>query len=475
MHIQKKRFICIIIMLVLMFFFGFIPAPDPITTEGMRTLGIFFGMIFGWIFVDIATPSLIALVALAIVNVSDMTSVLAGSIGSQTVCMLIAILFLTALIDQSGLGKGIVYWMLRWKIVKGHPYLLLMVFGLAAFLMTMIGSGYATILIMIALVKELNDIAHYKVGSRQVAAFLTISVAGAVLGELSLPIKSGPVIYYAVVADYFELNGLRYIAAAIPVILVLICLFPLFARFIMRVDLSGLEDVSTQLVEGKEYTFDRDQKKALIVTIVFLAALLVTALPLNFPWFLQMKGLGVGGLALGVMGAMWLIRVDSKPLLDVKGLAKDFNWQVIFMAGAIIFGISALTAESTGVTAFIVKYLSPVLSGRSIYFTIVLLVVVSCLITNFLNNSVVGSLMLGVGVTLTSITAGLSIPGMFVIIPMAAYCSVAMPSANGVCAMAFSQSDLVTPKSMMKFGWCTLVYLIVLLCLLWPYIHLVMG
>ena len=47
----KKFYIVMAISLAIMIGFGFIPPfTEPITSVGMRILGIFIGMIFGWIF-----------------------------------------------------------------------------------------------------------------------------------------------------------------------------------------------------------------------------------------------------------------------------------------------------------------------------------------------------------------------------------------------------------------------------------------
>lgn len=41
-----------VITIVIMFGFGQLPAPAPITPLGMQILGIFLALLFGWTFVD---------------------------------------------------------------------------------------------------------------------------------------------------------------------------------------------------------------------------------------------------------------------------------------------------------------------------------------------------------------------------------------------------------------------------------------
>ena len=54
---KPSYWIHMIITIGLMFFFGFIPAPEPITAYGMKILGIFLGLVWGWSFCDLAWPS----------------------------------------------------------------------------------------------------------------------------------------------------------------------------------------------------------------------------------------------------------------------------------------------------------------------------------------------------------------------------------------------------------------------------------
>lgn len=59
-----KYYINSAVCLIIMFGFGYLPPIDPITVLGMQILGIFLGMVYGWIFVGIAWPSLAGLIAL---------------------------------------------------------------------------------------------------------------------------------------------------------------------------------------------------------------------------------------------------------------------------------------------------------------------------------------------------------------------------------------------------------------------------
>ena len=51
-------------MLAVMLVFRFIPPPQGLTAEGLAVIGIFFGILYGWLFIDVVWPSLLGLVLL---------------------------------------------------------------------------------------------------------------------------------------------------------------------------------------------------------------------------------------------------------------------------------------------------------------------------------------------------------------------------------------------------------------------------
>ena len=54
-------FVHSLICLVIMFGFGQLPPMEPLTPLGMNLIGIFLGVLYGWIFIDIIWPSIAGL------------------------------------------------------------------------------------------------------------------------------------------------------------------------------------------------------------------------------------------------------------------------------------------------------------------------------------------------------------------------------------------------------------------------------
>ena len=110
------------IMLALMFGIGMIPAPMPLTQMGMQLLGVFVGVLFGWIFVEVGSTSLIAIAALCMWGINTPTDILLNTFGSHISLMMLAVLLLAVYIDKLALGDFFIKWLMHRKIVIGRPY-----------------------------------------------------------------------------------------------------------------------------------------------------------------------------------------------------------------------------------------------------------------------------------------------------------------------------------------------------------------
>lgn len=73
-----------IITLLLMFGFGLFPAPEPMTALGMKVIGIFLGLLYGWTTCGLIWPSLLGMIALALSGALSIKEVLIGGFGNET-------------------------------------------------------------------------------------------------------------------------------------------------------------------------------------------------------------------------------------------------------------------------------------------------------------------------------------------------------------------------------------------------------
>lgn len=80
----KKQYIHLAIMILLTVLIGICPPFGAITQVGMRTIGVFVGVLYGWLTIDLIWPSLFGYAALAILGITDTTSALSSGFGNSS-------------------------------------------------------------------------------------------------------------------------------------------------------------------------------------------------------------------------------------------------------------------------------------------------------------------------------------------------------------------------------------------------------
>ena len=112
-----------VICLAIMFGFGRLAPFEPLTPLGMNLIGIFLGVLYGWIFIDIIWPSIAGLLAMTLIGGMNPGLLLNKSFGDPIVVMMFFIFVFCATINHYGLSKFISLWFITRKCVAGKPWL----------------------------------------------------------------------------------------------------------------------------------------------------------------------------------------------------------------------------------------------------------------------------------------------------------------------------------------------------------------
>ena len=113
-----------IIGLAIMLFFGYLPAPAPMTHLGMVVLGQFIGLLFLWTFVDMVRPTFAGIVMFGFIaqQIYPNSFALAGvyeagmqSIGNWCTVIVIALLIFCEVLNETGIIRRVAFWFLTRK------------------------------------------------------------------------------------------------------------------------------------------------------------------------------------------------------------------------------------------------------------------------------------------------------------------------------------------------------------------------
>ena len=106
-------------MILIILIIGNLPPISQITELGMKILGVFIGIIFGWICIDILWVSLFGVVALSLTGYMPLLQILGAGIGNTTVDMILFSAIFAGLIEKTNCIQIVNKWLLtRKKLLK---------------------------------------------------------------------------------------------------------------------------------------------------------------------------------------------------------------------------------------------------------------------------------------------------------------------------------------------------------------------
>ncbi|SHI04048.1 solute carrier family 13 (sodium-dependent dicarboxylate transporter), member 2/3/5 [Sporobacter termitidis DSM 10068] len=463
----------IIVGIVIMFGFGFIPAAPPLTPVGMRVIGIFIGLIYLWSFVQLDWPSLLGLAAVSFLigqiypdyanpGIFKVTEL---SFGHWIIIFILTSLLLTNTLNEIGFTKRIALWFMTRKLAKKSPWAFTTLFLIAVLFIGMFLDLMPILLFAMAIAYEMFDKLGCKKGDSypvmlMIAIAFTANIAFGMTPISHTVVVIGMSIFSEITKH--SINLIEYMAIGIPVGIVAFALMILFMRFVVKPDMSAFKNIDIDKLCGERPgPMDlREKLTAGIFGLVVLFWLVPGLLSIFAPAagitaFLNSWTIVIPPI-LGVV-VMCIVKVDNKPLLDFEdGFKKSIHWGVIFLvAGAMLIG-TVLTEKTTGVTDFLVSVLSPYLHmGLSTFAVVTIIILLTVLIVNFANHLPLTILMLSVCLPLVA-AIGIDDKVLAIVVILAAQFGFCVPSSLASIAVIYGD-PWVKPKKVFLYGLAMMV------------------
>lgn len=452
------------ISIAIMVFFRFIPAVEPLTSHGMAVIGIFIGVIYAWVACESAWPSFVGLMMLAVTTSAYDTVVAAVQSGvkNQNILTCISTLFVAAIFSVTSTGKWLGQWIVSRPILKGRPYLMIFTFFAAMWLP--LNLSMAGMILIWDVFAYLNDVLGYKKKSTWLQLLCYLIMFNYMV-TMYMPNTQGLItcagLYLPYVENFEFGNGM--LPFGIIYSLVQIVANFIVLKILFKFDVKDLKKAEFNVEAPGKAT---KQNKIVLGLLALYVVMLVV------PQYLPagsmkafFKQFGVIGSALTFVIFSMLIRVDGAPVATFAQIQKATNWSVILLPlTAQIMG-AALTQDSTGIVAGLSNLLTPMFNGMSLFTFQMVILALAVILTNFLTNIVVISVLLPI-VFSVGPAMGLNIQQFLPLLTYAGYLALALPSANPMTAFLHGQNHLVDTKQMIKFSIpsiivCLIIYAVV--------------
>lgn len=395
----------IAVTLLLMFGFGYLPPFSSLTPVGMKLLGAFLGVVYGYSTCEVIWPSLFAFIAFGLSGYVGMNAGIASMMGSSTVFQIITQYFTAGAIVIYGFGKWFVRWSLSQKIFKGKPLFYTWCFMFIFMWTGIVISQIPMALLLYAIWGDIADSCGYD----QKSTFRYYGFGGILLslmmGGAMIPYKSwmlGLANTWASVTGGNINLGFMFVLTAICGTIIITAYVFLGAK-LFKVDFSIMEAFDVEKL-GEESKHLRPRAKRIVVVYLITMVLAIFAGTfLNNPVadFLN-NTLTLGGLYCLCSAILMILpsgEGDGKPAIvfnDIKHSDTAVSWPVILMCAVTIPLATALTNEATGVLPWLTGIFTPVFEGRSPIFILIFTIIVMLILTNVGSNIAFGNAMIPV-------------------------------------------------------------------------------
>ncbi|MEA3430861.1 MAG: SLC13 family permease [Nanoarchaeota archaeon] len=434
MNNKHKSFILKLTPLLLFILLYFIiPTPVGLTTNGWKALIIFLIAVYLWATetINISITAILAIFLLLFTGAVKPLQAFSGF--SSSALFLVIIGFLMAFgLTASGLDKRISNYFL--KHCKKESTIMLGIILITAFL-SMIMTNTTTTLLMLPIVARIASKSKIK----KVSLFI-ITAFSANIGGIGFLIGTPPNI---IAAEALNLNFNQWFIIGFPFMIVMLALLYLSFRIQFKPRKKYLKIKTEKLKE-----FSKKEKTASIIILLTLILWFTTSLH------------NISTITIGLLGGLLLLLTTY----TWKYFTKNTDWGVIFLVGGAISLGHAL--ESTGAALWVAQNVLSVTGLQSPLWISFGFVVISLLITQFIQNTATAAIMAPV---LVGIAASMGIAPSALVIPMAIGVSMAflLPSATAPNAIVFGKAKIKV-KEMARLGLLpTLFSLVALFVLCW--------
>lgn len=389
------------IVIFCMFGFGLLPSVFDLSYAGMRCIGIFLGLLWGWIAVEFTWVSILGVIAMGTTGAMTITESITTSFMSTTFLQLIFPMILLAYLGQSGFSDWLAYKMLSLKVLKGHPWRITTMIFVVASILCLFITTFPMIFLMWALFLGIAEVVGYQRGDKYVGYVMCSIVMLQTVISGSVPWSFYSVTLHALMAD--SLNGMAFPVIQIltlgligQALTILIALF--IGKFIIRPDVSKIKELPPEFYEkAANIKLTTDGK---VGAAIMLALVVLMGFPSIFPDFAVSQffsALGLHGVSIFLIAVLCLLRKkDGSRFTTINELSKiGLTWDIALLVASTLSLAALMKLPEVGIFAKITGTLIPIVAQLSPTVFLVFTLLLFWVVTQFTHNFVIVLTLVG--------------------------------------------------------------------------------
>ena len=424
----KHYVIAIVIGLVLNF--GLRPN-NGLTDLGVRVIAVIIMTLYLWITTNTHWTCFMILGLLVMTEAMTADEVWANSMGHFIFITILVYMIFNMCLAETGVINKIAKFFITRNFVKDRPFVFLGMFFLSHLCIGFFVDGVSLAAIYIGIIEEIAKNLKIKKGD----PMYTVLMLGTLWTNCLLAIGSpiGHALPNIIIGLLESACGVSISYAAWmgfgAIYSIIIYIVMMLIIKIWNPDCSAFKNFDLEEVRKNDKELDKAGKwAAAIFSLVIFFVIAPTLLMQVTPFFAYFSRLGVVVPALIGIVVLCIIHVDGKPVMDLPEIMKKVNYPPIIFAGTVACLAVPVAADNTGIAAWLINTLSPLLSRVDSSLLVILLIILAMLMTNFLSNTVTETLFFSIGAALLS-AVNYNMAAFAIIIAIASGMSTATPSA----------------------------------------------
>lgn len=452
---DKAYYIKLLIMIGLMFGSLACPPIGGLSQYGTTVVVIFIGIIFGYLNFGMVIPSFMALVALGFSGYNSVSGTLKEALGHSVVIYVFAILILAQTLQDSGVASKLINWLVTLKITKGKPWVLSSMLMVTAYIVSLLVNFVPPCIIIWSMLFELFKTVGYKKGDKWPMIMLAGVLYMSTMGGFVSPFQTGVVgnfgILTAASGGTLTYDPIRYFIWAFICGSVLLALWILFAKYVIKPDVSPLK--RDDLFIRDETPLSREQKIVSVIFMIFVVGLL---LPSFLPERSFLKAIFVNldnsGWGLIMVLVAVLVRLKGENIFEFGELfARGVVWDLPIMMGCMFTMATALTDESTGIPAIVVSLIQPLIDNMGLTAFWLFIIFLILLLSNLTNTVAITCIFIPIMYAVASDT-GMNLILLTGCINFIGNVCLLSPACCMNSAMLYGKKEWMTNKFCFGFG-----------------------
>ena len=438
------------------FLFGFsaLNLPLALPAAGITMLGIFIGAIILWLTVDVGWPSLLVLFSLIQLDGVTISTVMANSLGNNTIAFLIFSCALTYALSSTGLLRRIALWFVNTPIAKKSPWAFAAMYFVSILVIGSFISPTVLFVLFFALAKEIYDINGLEKGN-DYARMLMIGTA--IMTSISCAMTPIAHTFPLMAIGFYEsatgeaINWIDYMKIGLPAGL-------LAATATFGVLWLGFKNRIGQLKIKVSTNSVAITKNEIISLVVFLIVVIMWMISGLWPTFIPILKTWTTTIP-PMLGVIVLCALGVLKFNDA--IKNGVPWTAIILCASTLAVGKWLTTAEYGITDAIGNMMSSILGTPTAFTMIFAVVAFAIIMTNLMSNIVTTTVAYNLLTPIVIATGVISPVLSTILIGIGASMAYATPPAIAHIALA-AGSEYCDSKDMLKYGGLATIISIVL-------------